>query len=149
MSEQLRRLDLFEGILIGIYGNWLISLVEKITFTKVLVLFGFPLWWYQPFCIVFSFVSLILLIGFGIFRPDYLRGKVGRFWVLVLSFGHIMGISLALRLEVEFVQNYFFFGVGGLFFLLIYGCELIRIKRISERRKRKKWRYKRSKWNLS
>jgi len=124
--NRLERLDLFEGIVIGIYGNWLISLVDKITFTRVLVLFGITLWGYQPICLVLSFAFLLLLVGFSIFRPNLVTIRS----VLVLSVGHFVGNWCALYVEGFTIKNTFFLVIGTLLFCVIYICELIRVRRI-------------------
>lgn len=126
MAENISRVNLFEGIIIGIYGNWLISFVDSIAFTKSLYFFGHELWFYQPVCMIFSFVCLILLIAIGIFRAELLT----RGLVVILAIGHFVGMWASLYVEGFTFKNSFFLGIGGFLFLLIYSCELWRVREI-------------------
>ena len=124
------RLPLFEGIIMGIYGNWLISAVDKITFTQVLVVLGYPLWWYQQLCMICSFAFLILLVGLGAFRPRQIfrtRWAVPYYWIL--GVGHLVFILCALYVEGLSPRNLFFFAMGCILFFTIYSCELIGLRR--------------------
>lgn len=60
MEIRKLNLDLVEGIVIGIYGNWLISLVDKINFENIpidgLILLGI------------SFLALIVYFGISMSR---------------------------------------------------------------------------------
>jgi len=129
-------LTLFEGILIGIYGNWLVSFIDKITFTKSLDFFGISLWLYQPLCILFSFACLILLVGLGIFR----RKELTPYNVMIIAIGHFIGLWASLYVEGFTFHNLFFLSIGGILFFLIYASEITEVKQI-KRRKTKKSRY--------
>jgi len=87
LQDERDRLNLFEGIVIGIYGNWLISLLDKITFTRVFVIFGISLGWLQPLSLFLSFFSLLILFSYSIFAPHVVTKK---FWALV-GIGHHVG----------------------------------------------------------
>lgn len=127
------RLSLFEGIIIGIYGNWLISLIDKISFTTPLIIGGYSLSWFQPFLIIFSIACLISLLAIGIFG-----GKLETRWeVVILGMGHFIPICASFYVEELILKDYFFFSVGGILFLIIYTTEFSRarqIKRINDRR---------------
>jgi hypothetical protein len=85
------QMNLFEGIIIGIYGNWLISLIDKISFTTPLIVGGYSLPWFQPFLIMLSIACLISLIAVGIFG-----GKLETHWeVLTLGLGHFAPICFS------------------------------------------------------
>ena len=131
MAEAREGLALFEGIIMGIYGNWLISAVDKITFTNVLIFLGNPLWWYQLVCMISSFASLIALLGLGVFRPRWLfRNRwVSRLYIAVLASGHLLFIYCALYVEGFSFQNFLFFVIGCMLFFLIYISELRRLRR--------------------
>lgn len=122
MTEAGERLVLFEGIIMGIYGNWLISAVDKITFTQAL---------FQLFFMISSFAFLILFVGSWIFRPRWLfrNRRVGRYNVAVFGAGHLIFIYLALLAEGFSFKNLFFFTIGAILFFIIYYIELRRLKR--------------------
>lgn len=126
----LNRLNLFEGIVIGIYGNWLISFVDKISFTKELVIGQTNYWLYQPTCIVFSFVCLLLLVGIGVLKEDLLsRGLIA-----ILAVGHVVGNWAAFYVEGYSFSNTFFLFIGIFLFLLIYMSELVRLREVDRRK---------------
>lgn len=122
--ENLDKLSIFEGIVIGIYGNWLISLLDKITFSRVPVFLGVVLWYYQAVCLVFSFACLLLLVGFSVFRPD----STTRLFVALMSIGHIVGNWCILYFEEFTLKNIVFLLVGVFLFFTLYACELYRIR---------------------
>jgi hypothetical protein len=128
----LTRLNLFEGIVIGIYGNWLISFLDKISF-KALAIGEAQYWSYQPFCIAFSFVCLLLLVGIGVLKEHLLT----RGLIVILAVGHFLGNWAAFYVEGYTFSNGFFLAIGTLLFLLIYFSELVRLREI-DRRKRAK-----------
>lgn len=124
------RLALFEGIIIGIYGNWLISLIEKISFTTPLIIAGYSLSWFQPFLIILSMACLISLIAIGIFR-----GELERRWeVVILAIGHFAPICASLYTEGLFLKDIFFLGIGGILFSMIYISELWRARQMEKTR---------------
>jgi hypothetical protein len=117
-QDGLGRLNLFEGIVIGIYGNWLISFVDKLSFGEVLV-------WYQPLCIFSSFFSLLLLFAFSIFRPRVVTRSFGfllGFCHVVANFGALYAEGLADMLDLKV-----FYWLGVALFLLIYIVEIRRV----------------------
>ncbi|WP_455276341.1 hypothetical protein [[Eubacterium] cellulosolvens] len=127
------RLNLFEGIIIGIYGNWLISLIDKISFTMPLIIAGHSLFWFQPVLFILSITCLIALVAIGVFG-----GKLETRWeVVILGMGHFIPICASFYVEELILKDYFFFSVGGILFLIIYTTEFSRarqIKRINDRR---------------
>jgi len=129
----LTRLNLFEGIIIGIYGNWLISLLDKISFTKALVIGETQFWYYQPFCIATSFVCLLLLVGIGVLKEQLLT----RGLVVTLAFGHLTANSAAFFVEGYTFSNSFFLAIGILLFWLIYTSELVRSREVDRRKAQK------------
>ena len=121
------RLILFEGILIGIYGNWLVSLLDRITFTKVLVVLGVALWFYQLFCVIISFTCLILMFAYRLFMTK----KTLKSWdFAIFASGHLLCAFFALYIEMlntsvsMLLHNVLFFIIGALLFFLIYICEI-------------------------
>lgn len=75
--QRNEQLMLFEGIVIGIYGNWLVSLIQMITFTTSLVAI-------QIILVVASLVSLVSLLAIGVFGGRFENHYV----VMVLAFLH-------------------------------------------------------------
>jgi len=124
------RISLFEGIIIGIYGNWLISLFDKISFTTPVIISGYSLSWFQPFLIGLSIACLILLIAIGIFG-----GKLETRWeVLMLGLGHFAPICFSLSVEGLILKDIFFLGIGGILFFMIYVSELWRARQVERTR---------------
>ncbi|MCP8304942.1 MAG: hypothetical protein H3Z50_05700 [archaeon] len=127
------RLALFEGIIIGIYGNWLISLIDKISFTTPLIIAGYSLPWFQPFLVILSTACLVSLIAIGIFG-----GKLETRWeVIILGLGHFAPICVSLYVEGLILKDIFFLFIGGILFFMIYTSELWRARQI-ERTKAKR-----------
>ena len=75
------RLVLFEGIIIGIYGNWLVSLIQMISFASVLIIL-------QSILTLISLASLVALLAIGIFGSRL----ESRIEVVILSCGHFLPI---------------------------------------------------------
>jgi len=124
------RTSLFEGITIGIYGNWLISLFDKVSFTAPVIIAGYSLYWFQPFLFVFSIACLILLIAIGIFG-----GKLETRWeVLILGLGHFAPICFSLYVEGLILKDIFFLAIGGILFFMIYASELWRARQVERTR---------------
>jgi hypothetical protein len=121
--ENGERLVLFEGIILGIYGNWLISLVERISYKPFAVL-GPLADWYQPYCLLASFGCLSLLVALGVFQPKYLS----RWLVALTAVGHVSANYAVLYVEGVNLENAVFFLIGAVLFFLIYLVELVRIK---------------------
>ena len=120
------RMSLFEGIIIGIYGNWLISLIDKMSFNPALIVGGYSLSWFQPFLIILSIACLISLIAIGIFG-----GKLETRWeVLILGLGHFAPICVSLYIEGLILKDIFFLGIGGILFFMIYVSELWRARQL-------------------
>lgn len=63
-QERLNRMNLFEAVVIGIYGNWLISLVDKVSFLKEPNVFGVVFIGYQVMAVGLSFATLLILFAF-------------------------------------------------------------------------------------
>jgi 4-amino-4-deoxy-L-arabinose transferase-like glycosyltransferase len=126
----LTRLNLFEGIVIGIYGNWLISFVDKISFTKALVIGDTQYWLYQPIAVGFSFVCLLLLVGIGVLKEQLLT----RGLIVMLAVGHFAANWAAFYVEGYTFSNGFFLAIGTLLFLLIYYSELFRLRELDRRK---------------
>jgi len=122
--ENRDRLSLFEGIIIGIYGNWLISLLDKISFTKVTVIFDIVFWWYQPTCMILSFSCLILLVFFSIFRPHLVTRRL----VFTLATGHFVGNYAGLWAEGFTIKTLFFLLIGTFLFFILYFIEIERMR---------------------
>jgi len=110
---------LFEAVVFGIYGNWLISFLDKISFEEVMV-------WYQPLCVGVSFASLLMLFSFSIFRPNL----VTRWFGFMMGFAHAIGNYGALWAEglQHHINLNVFFWVGFALFGIIYLIELQRIR---------------------
>ena len=132
MSDSDRH-SLFEGIIIGIYGNWLISLIEMISFTEPLVIGTLSLVWFQPFLIILSILCLIALVAIGIYG-----GKLETHWeVILLAIGHFTPISISLYVEGLIIQDIFFLAIGAPLFSMIYVVEYMRAKRAEKTRIKK------------
>lgn len=111
------RLALFEGIIIGIYGNWLVSLIQIISFASPLIIL-------QSIITIISLSCLIGLFAIGIFG-----GRLeSRIEVVVLSFGHFFPICIALIIERSLIKDAFFLMIGGILFIMIYYAEFKRVK---------------------
>jgi len=121
-NEQLM---LFEGIIIGIYGNWLVTLIQLITFTSALIV---P----QIILTLVSLVSLVVLLALGVFGGKFENHYV----VLVLAFLHYIPLCITLALERLLIQDAFFLVIGGILFFMIYMAEHSRAK-AAERSRRK------------
>ena len=116
-KEIQERWFLFEGIIIGIYGNWLINLILLISFNSDFLII-------QTLLIVLSFVSLILLLAFGIFS-----GRLEtKFEVIILTFGHFIPICITLIIERLFFPDIFYLFIGGILFFIIFYSEFTRLK---------------------
>ncbi len=105
--KRTQRSELFMGVLIGFYGNWLIQLLEKMkgveTFHQLLLLFSFiPLFVY--FWIAFSDVK------------DQIRKKLTDFKV-ISGFSHFLFIVLATGLGNIMIDEMFFIFPGIIFWL--------------------------------
>jgi len=132
MGNNDDRMSLFEGIIIGIYGNWLISLIEKISFTTPLIIGDYSLTWFQPFLIILPLACLISLIALGIFG-----GKLEtRLEVIILGLGHFAPICVSLYTEGLILKDYFFLGIGGLLFFMVYTSELWRARQMERTKAR-------------
>jgi len=119
MSKNGENISLFEGIIIGLYGNWLISLIDKISFTQPLKNGGLSISWFQPFLFLISILSLIGLIAIGIFGGRLETRKE----VSILSIFHILPIGLSFYLENLLLKDLFFLSIGGILFAIIYSTE--------------------------
>ena len=113
-NEQLM---LFEGIIIGIYGNWLISLIQLITFTSALIV---P----QVILTLVSLLSLVVLLALGVFGGKWENHYI----VLVLAFFHYIPLCISLALERLLIQDVFFLVIGGILFSMIYMAEHTRAR---------------------
>lgn len=132
MSEDtLNRINLFEGVVFGVYGGWLISFIDKISFLKFPLYYNIFSWAFQFACVVFSFLCLFLLFAFSIFRANLLSFGLG----YVLYLGHEVGILGALYAEGLTVSNLAFFFLGLFLFGLIF---VIESRRVGIQRKRVK-----------
>jgi len=129
MSENGENISLFEGIIIGLYGNWLISLIDKISFTQPLRVGGLSISWFQPFLFLVSILSLIGLIAVGIFGGRLETRKE----VSILSIFHILPIGLSFYLEDLLLKDLFFLSIGGILFAIIYSTEYLRAKERSKK----------------
>jgi hypothetical protein len=110
-------LILFEGIIIGIYGNWLITLIQLISFTTAYILF-------QIVLTIISLVSLIFLLAIGIFG-----GRLEtRLETTFLAFGHFLPICITFAIEGLLIQDTFFLTIGGILFFMIFYAEYQRAK---------------------
>lgn len=113
---------LLEGIIIGIYGNWLISLFDKLTFSSTPKLFQIEEYIFQAFFIILSIICLILLLSFGIFGGRY----ESHHEVIFLGFGHIFPIILSLSIQQFQIKDILFLSIGIILFSMIYLAEFIR-----------------------
>jgi hypothetical protein len=109
------QLMLFEGIIIGIYGNWLVSLIQLITFSAVLLI-------HQIALILLSLLSLVILLAVGVFGGKWENHYV----VLVLAFLHYVPLCISLLLQNPPIQDLFFLLIGGILFSMIYMAEYAR-----------------------
>jgi len=129
LEEMLNRLNLFEAVIFGLYGGWLISLVDKISFSDRIVGFfftvlGTPSWVYQGSCLGLSFVTLLLLFGFSMFKPNFMTRRMA----FVLGFGHIAGNYAVLWAEGLTSRLVIFWAIGTCLFFIIYAIELRRVR---------------------
>jgi len=111
------RLALFEGIIIGIYGNWLVSLIQMISFLSPLIIL-------QSILTIISLSSLIALLAIGVFGSQ-LESHIE---VVALSCGHFLPICSTLIIERLLIKDAFFLMIGGILFIMIYYAEFKRVK---------------------
>jgi len=117
------RLALFEGIIIGIYGNWLVSLIQIISFNSPLIIL-------QSILTLISLGSLVALLAIGIFGSRL----ESRIEVFILSCGHFLPICITLILERLLIRDAFFLMIGGILFIMIYYTEFKRVTRKKRKR---------------
>lgn len=119
-NEQLM---LFEGIVLGIYGNWLVTLIQLVSFTATLVDVQIAL-------ALVSLVSLIALLAVGVFG-----GKLeNHYVVLLLAFLHFIPLCITLAMERLLPQDAFFLIIGGILFSMIYMAEHARARNVERMR---------------
>ena len=123
-NEAENRLSLFEGVIIGIYGNWLVTLIQMISFISPLIII-------QTILATISLLSLVALVAVGIFG-----GKLGnKFEVVILSIGHFLPICITLIMERLLIQDAFFLFVGGLIFFMLFYAEYVRVDKYALKNK--------------
>ena len=123
-KKNQERWFLFEGIIIGIYGNWLINLILLISFNSDFLVI-------QTILICISFICLILLFALGIFG-----GRLEtKFEVTILTIGHFIPICITLIVERLFFADIFYLFIGGILFFMIYYSEFIRVKELKQKKK--------------
>ena len=116
----LSSISLFEGIIIGIYGNWLISTIMLISFTSTAV-------WLQILLVCISILSLIALLWIGV-----VGGKLEtRPEVIFLAIGHYIPLGIALIIEKRDLSDIFQLLLGGVLFAIIYYTEYVRARKIT------------------
>ncbi|MFX0086043.1 MAG: hypothetical protein ACFFAU_10225 [Candidatus Hodarchaeota archaeon] len=99
------RLALFEGIIIGIYGNWLVSLIQMKSFLSPLIIV-------QSILTIISLSSFVVLLAIRIFGSR-LESPIE---VFILSCGHFLPICITLIIERLLIQDAFFLMIGGILF---------------------------------
>lgn len=107
-------IDFFEGVLVGIYGNWLISLLDNIDFAMVQ--------WYHFILLCLSFVFLV-----AYFLSIILAGYK-KYWTGLLAFHYSTWILPYFDLVGTNYQSVLFSLVGVMFFVSIYIVETRRSK---------------------
>jgi hypothetical protein len=128
-QELLNRLNLFEAVVFGLYGGWLISFVDKISFSdkaisSIFLIFTASSWAYQGVSVALSFFTLLLLFGFSMFKPNFMT----RSWAFILGFGHSISNYGALWAEGLTIRLFMFWVIGTLLFCIIYAIELRRVR---------------------
>jgi hypothetical protein len=122
--EAENRLSLFEGVIIGIYGNWLVTLIQMISFISPFIII-------QLLLTTISLLSFVALVAVGIFG-----GKLGnKYEVVILSIGHFLPNCITLIMERLLVQDAFFLFVGGLIFYMIFHAEYVRVHKYTLKKK--------------
>jgi hypothetical protein len=121
IKDRLNKLAIFEAVLFGIYGNWLISFVDKITTlfpdirSALLVIF-----------VILSFFFLLTLVSLSIFYPK----KMTRLHVIFFGVMHFACNFGAFFVEGMAPQFAFFLSVGGVMLILICSTIYGRIQTI-------------------
>jgi hypothetical protein len=123
VSQKNDQLMLFEGIIIGIYGNWLVSLIQLLTFPPAIVIA-------QVSLTLISLFSLVILLAIGVFGGRWENHYI----VLVLTIFHYFPLCISLALERFQVQDAFFLLMGGVLFFMVYIAEYIRAKDVERAR---------------
>jgi len=117
---EIRRLnlDLFEGIIIGIYGNFLIALTDKIDFETI-----------EPFNLVMLFVSFGAFIVYFVSQISA-RQPMTSFWmnILLIAFHYYGWLSTYLSQGIT-IERIFFSFVGVLLFGALFYAEKERRKK--------------------
>jgi hypothetical protein len=115
----LNRLNLFEALLFGIYGTWLISFVDKTSFLKAPIAFNVFFQGYQPACVLVSFFCLVVLFGFAMFRPYDMTRRFG----FIMGFGYVVCNWCALYIEGWTTPLLVFFCIGAGIFFVIFAVQ--------------------------
>jgi hypothetical protein len=127
-DERLEKISFFEGVFIGLYGGWFISFVDKLSFDKSAWILGI---WYQPFCVLVTLVGISLLFIYVLFAPRILREK--RSFMFIVSLSPVVGMWGALTIEGFIGFKLLIFGFMGYFFyLIIFLCELVKVRYTSK-----------------
>lgn len=123
MSEE-RVIERFErellfvvGVMIGIYGNWLISYFDKLSFILVdgkIIFF------------IFQVIGFASVLCFFILFFTHWRNLYGVFWIF-----HFVGLLLSAYCEIKlqstyFVRFFYFMAIGIVFWILIGFFEVAR-----------------------
>ncbi len=116
--QKMGRIALFEGIIIGIYGNWLVSIIVLISLTSNFI-------WLQILLLCISILSLVALLWIGV-----AGGKLdSKLEVIGLAFGHFVPLSAALLIERRLLSDIFLLILGALLFSVIYYTEYVRARK--------------------
>jgi len=116
-------LNLFEGIIIGLYGNWLISLIDKIDFEKITRL-DIALQVANVGMLIVSFLFLILFFGYSIIKTRSVPIK-SLLEALILHF--LTWLTLLLFFPKGNRMELVFFGFLGFVLLsTLMICETVR-----------------------
>jgi len=125
LRPRLDRLNIFEAVVVGIYGNWLISFLDKLTLTNIEVtLLGIPIPYFQAFNLAFAFTALFIFFGFTIFRPN----EVTRKFAIIMGIAHIVGIWVTMLFEVMTIKFGLSYWLGIGLYLVLFSTEISRVR---------------------
>lgn len=129
IRQRLDRLTIFEAVVVGIYGNWIISFLDGLNFTNKGTILGFSIPYIQGLLVGFTFFTLLIFFVYTIFSPE----SVTKFFALIMAIGHIVGIGAIFQLEVMTpegmtMKTWLFYILGIWLYSILFLTEIFRVR---------------------
>jgi hypothetical protein len=125
LRQRIDRLNIFEAVVFGIYGNWLISFLDTLTLNNIeITMWGIPVPYFQAFNLAFAFTALFIFFGYAVFRPNQVTGK----FASIMGVAHIVGIWATMVFEVMTIKFGLFYWLGIGLYLVLFITEGKRVK---------------------